>query len=489
MSPLEASLAMPETLESEALRLIIDSLPTGTIIVDQTGRIVMLNRTIIEWFGYSKEEVLGQIVEFLIPERFTRNHPAYREDYFSNPKVRPMGSGKALFARRSDGSEFPCDISLHPLPLKNGIHALVHIVDATSRLQSEALQRHEESLRRMKFMVENLPTGAIYVSLDAKTWIVNRAFSATTGYSSEEISDIQSAFALLFHDQAEEVQRYHDVDKKNSFPVSRVLRYYRKDGCQAWVEVAVYRYNNHEVWLWHDVTDRLAAQEQLVQSERLAAIGEMVTGLAHESRNALQRAMASLEMLDLDLEKQPHLKVLSRRAASAIDELQRLYEEVRDYAAPIQLDLRDIDLANFCQETWSQLNETHVDKQILLNINCADSAANIHIDKHRIRQVLRNVLENAIAVLPGKGGEIDITASVVNEQNRTQSIEIRIQDNGPGMNAEQKAKIFEPFYTTKSRGTGLGMAIVRRIMQAHGGDASVGSSDRGALIILRLPKS
>ena len=122
---------MPETLESESLRLVIDSLPTGTVIVDQTGRIVMLNRKIIEWFGYSREEILGQIVEFLIPERFTRNHPAYRDDYFANPKVRPMGIGKALFALRSDGSEFQCDISLHPLPLKSGVHALVHIVDAT----------------------------------------------------------------------------------------------------------------------------------------------------------------------------------------------------------------------------------------------------------------------------------------------------------------------------------------------------------------------
>ena len=480
---------MPESLESESLRLIIDSLPTGTIIVDQNGRILMLNRKIIEWFGYSKEEILGQTVELLIPERFTGAHPAYRTEYFSNPKVRPMGSGRALFARRSDGSEFQCDISLHPLPLKNGIHALVHIVDATSRLQTEALQRHEESLRRMKFMVEHLPTGAIYVSLDSKTWMVNRAFSVTTGYSSEEIGDIQSAFTLLFREQAEDVQRYHDGDQKTGFPVSRVLRYHRKDGRQAWVEVAVYRYNNHEVWLWHDVTDRLAAQEQLVQSERLAAIGEMVTGLAHESRNALQRAMASLEMLDLDLEQQPHLKVLSRRAASAIDELQRLYEEVRDYAAPIQLDLRDIDIASFCQETWSQLNETHLDKKIHLNIHCSDRATSIHIDKHRIRQVLRNVLENAIAVLPATGGVIDISTVLINESTATPSIEIRIQDNGPGMNAEQKVKIFEPFYTTKSRGTGLGMAIVRRIMLAHGGDAAVGSCDQGALIILSLPKS
>lgn len=480
---------MPENLESESLRLVIDSLPTGTIIVDSTGGIVMLNRMIIEWFGYSKEEILGQSVEFLIPERFARNHPAYRDAYFANPKVRPMGIDTPLFARRRDGSEFLCDISLHPLPLKSGVHALVHIVDATSRLKSEALQRHEESLRRMKFMVENLPTGAIYISLDSKTWMVNRAFCATTGYSAEEIGDIQSAYSLLFRDQAEDVQRCHDSDQMTGFPVLRVLRYHRKDGCQAWVEVAVYRYNNHEVWLWHDVTDRLAAQEQLVQSERLAAIGEMVTGLAHESRNALQRAMASLEMLDLDLEQQPHLKVLSRRAASAIDELQRLYEEVRDYAAPIQLDLRDIDLANFCQETWSHLTETHSDKKIGLTIQCPEGANIIHIDKHRIRQVFRNVFENAIAVLPATGGKIAITACVVNQLMANPSIEIRIHDNGPGMNAEQKAKIFVPFYTTKSKGTGLGMAIVRRIMQAHDGDAAVGSCDQGALIILRLPKS
>jgi two-component system, LuxR family, sensor kinase FixL len=478
---------MPETLESESLRLIIDSLPTGTIIVNQSGRILMLNRKIIEWFGYSKEEILEQAVELLIPERFNGEHPAYRDKYFANPTIRPMGSGRTLYARRSDGSEFQCDISLHPLPLKNGIHALVHIVDATSRLQSEALQRHEESLRRMKFMVENLPTGAIYVSLDSKTWMVNRAFSATTGYSSEEIGDIQSAFTLLFRDQAEEVQRFHDNDKRSQSPISRVLRYHRKDGRQAWVEVAVYRYNNHEVWLWHDVTDRMAAQEQLVQAERLAAIGEMVTGLAHESRNALQRAMASLEMLDLDLEQQPHLKVLSRRAASAIDELQRLYEEVRDYAAPIQLDLRDIELEHFCLETWSHLTETHRDKKIDMTVHCSEGAASIHIDKHRMRQVFRNVFENAIAVLPTTGGKIEVTACIVNQLMGNPSIEILIHDNGPGMNAEQKAKIFVPFYTTKSKGTGLGMAIVRRIMQAHGGDAEVGSCERGALIILRLP--
>lgn len=79
---------------------------------------------------------MGQAVELLIPERFNGEHPAYRNGYFANPTIRPMGSGRTLYAPRSDGSEFQCDISLHPLPLKTGIHALVHIVDATSRLQS-----------------------------------------------------------------------------------------------------------------------------------------------------------------------------------------------------------------------------------------------------------------------------------------------------------------------------------------------------------------
>ncbi len=477
---------MPDNLESESLRLIVESLPTGTIIVNGSGQIVMLNRTVEDWFGYSRDEILGKAVECLIPERYQNSHPRDRDEYFLAPRVRPMAVCRELFAKRRDGSEFPCDVSLHPLPLASGLHVLVHMVDATQRLQNEALQRQEESLRSMQFIVENLPAGAVYVSLETQTLRVNRSFVEITGYRQEELGDLPNAVGLLFREQAAQVRRLHDEDQSAAFPVPRVLEFYRKDGQRAWVEIAAFRYNNNEVWLWHDVTERLAAQERLVHSERLAAIGEMMAGLSHESRNALQRARAALEMLNLDLDQRPDLQKLSGRAVTAIEELQRLYEEVRNYAAPLQLACRDTDVGELLLETWGQILQVRREKQVALSVHCDDGARIAKIDRYRIRQVFRNILENAMAVLPDRGGTIVFTSTVLGS-GATKCVEIAVQDNGPGMNSEQRSRIFEPFYTTKSRGTGLGMAIARRIMEAHGGTAMVGSSERGARIILRFP--
>ncbi len=479
---------MTDSLESKVLSQIIDSLPTGTILVDRSGRIVMLNDTVVAWFGYDRDEILGQTVECLIPERFLTHHHRYRDEYFAKPRVRPMGVNQDLYARRKDGSEFPCDISLHPLPLASGLHVMLHMVDATQRQQSEARQRHEESLRRMQFIVENLPAGATYVSLETQTMTVNRTFEMMTGYHQDEVVDLSTAFRLLFRDRAEEIQRIHDEDQQAGFPTPRELLIHRKDGRRAWVEIAAYRYKNHEVWLWHDITERLANQERLVRSERLAAIGEMITGLAHESRNALQRARSSLEMLGLDLAEQPALQALSQRSLSALDELQRLYEEVRNYAAPIQIERRKMDLKEIWQDVWGQVQQLHPSKQISVTWHGIEESRGCPGDPYRIHQVFRNILENATAVLPDQGGAIDAFSQLVHEDGKTW-IDVAIQDSGPGMNEEQKTRIFEPFFTTKTRGTGLGMAIVRRIMEAHGGTISVGSPERGAQIILRFPFS
>ena len=108
------------------------------------------------------------------------------------------------------------------------------------------------------------------------------------------------------------------------------------------------------------------------------------------------------------------------------------------------------------------------------------------MDRHRFGQVLRNILENSISVLPASGGTIRIDYSCVTHRGKSR-FRIAIQDNGPGLNAEQRNRIFEPFYTTKSRGTGLGMAIAKRIMEAHEGEITVGDAQTGTEIVLLLP--
>jgi two-component system, LuxR family, sensor kinase FixL len=236
------------------------------------------------------------------------------------------------------------------------------------------------------------------------------------------------------------------------------------------------------------VSDLRQAQQRLIQSERLAAIGQMMTGLAHESRNALQRSRACLDMLDLDLQSFPEQQDLVHRTRSALTELQRLYEEVRNYSAPIQLERSRQNIQSLFKEVWENLSDNRKSRQIELVLQC-DTCPDVSCDRLRICQVIRNIIENAFAAAPN-GSRVFVSASVI-QRDQAEFLHVRVADQGQGLNDEERLRIFEPFYTTKAKGTGLGMAICRRIVDAHGGKIFVGNeSDQegtGATIVFELP--
>ena len=226
------------------------------------------------------------------------------------------------------------------------------------------------------------------------------------------------------------------------------------------------------------------AEQKIIQSERLAAIGQMMTGIAHESRNALQRSRACLDMLELDLESHDEQKDLVQRTRCALLELQTLYEEVRNYAAPIVLEKSVENLDELCTEVWGKILEERGAIPIAMEIKAVDSVP-CKVDKYRLSQVIRNVFENSIAVsLPGSR----ITAVFLKPMDLGRdAVQLRIIDEGPGLNDVQRERIFEPFYTTKTKGTGLGMAICQRIIDAHGGTISIGNPKIGAEIVIEIP--
>ncbi|HUE72026.1 MAG TPA: protoglobin domain-containing protein [Pirellulaceae bacterium] len=234
----------------------------------------------------------------------------------------------------------------------------------------------------------------------------------------------------------------------------------------------------------HDITARKRAEARMRQSERLAAVGETMAGLVHESRNALQRSKACLEMLALEVEDRPEALSLVARAQRAQDDLHRLYEEVRQWAAPLNLSRQRCDLKELWTEVWTYVRQARPERAARLSeqVTCDTSC---EVDGFAMSQVFRNIFENAVEASPEQG-EVTIRCSDARSNNGNE-ICITITDQGRGLTAEQQARIFEPFFTTKAKGTGLGMAIVQRIVHSHGGTISARSSG-GAQIEITLPR-
>ncbi|MFM9965314.1 MAG: ATP-binding protein [Planctomycetaceae bacterium] len=228
------------------------------------------------------------------------------------------------------------------------------------------------------------------------------------------------------------------------------------------------------------------ANARMLQAERLAAIGQMMTGLVHESRNALQRSEACLELLCLNLRGQQESLDLIGRVQKAQKKLQELFEEVRNYAAPIKLQRADHNLRDVLEETWDNLVWSRQGRHVSFNLPKSETAPRCSVDASRLEQVFRNIFENSLAACADPV-RIEVTWKPINLDGRP-GWQLSIADNGPGMTPEQRAKIFEPFFTTKPTGTGLGMAISKRIIDEHDGTIAVNDSrTEGTEIVITLP--
>jgi signal transduction histidine kinase len=236
-----------------------------------------------------------------------------------------------------------------------------------------------------------------------------------------------------------------------------------------------------------DITSRKLAEERMLQAQRLAAIGEMVTGLAHESRNALQRSMACLEALTVEVAGQPEALDLVRRLQKAQDHLLHLYEEVRGYAAPLNLRRERVPIADVWRDAWSQLDGMRSKRSVTLREETEGVDLLVEVDAFAIAQVFRNIFENSLFACSDPC-EIVVGCMPVRLDGNP-ALQTSVLDNGPGLNPEQVKRIFDPFYTTKTKGTGLGMAIAKRIVEAHGGRLAVGAGRQGgAEILVTLPR-
>jgi len=454
-------------------------------------------------FGWPVEEIgrrsvsiaAGSEFDFVVDHRRAIATPDWElERRFQKTKdsdLTPVRS--SLWVRLSADSHQFGILGVHFFQKRSFSHADFDFLQSVSHILSTAIarqneiERQTENEQRLRRLVDQLPAGALYLSNGQI--VVNSAFEEMTGFDRRELTSIEDWHRILLRheEKAESSESNPSLDDKGIVThQSAVIR--RKDGQERVLDIAAFRSLVDEVWLLHDVTEAEHRNERAMRAERLAAIGQMITGLAHESRNALQRIRACTEMLEFDLETNPSAMELLGRLGKAQDDLRRLFDEVRGYAAPITLEWQNCSIRSMAEEAWETCEPLRVGRNAHLSVSIADfGAEGVWVDRFRLVQVFRNIFENAIAACADPV-EIEVICRETIFDDKS-FVEIRIGDNGPGISPKDRARLFEPFFTTKAKGTGLGMAIAQRVIEVHGGRISVGESAKhGAEFTIALPK-
>ena len=223
-------------------------------------------------------------------------------------------------------------------------------------------------------------------------------------------------------------------------------------------------------WIVHDLRELKAAQERMTQAERLAAVGQTVAAIAHESRTALQRAQACIRILRLEVADRPAALDLADRAGKAVEDMAHIVETVRAVVSRPHLRTRRCDLREIWREAWAAVVDSG-------RAGTLDEPARLWDptilgDPFRLSQVFTNLFDNALAA----GAQTVSVAGADAELDGRPAVRVTVRDDGPGLDAEQRRRVFEPFYSTRPDGMGLGMAIVQNVVEAHGG--RVAAADR-----------
>ncbi|MDV6030272.1 MAG: PAS domain-containing protein [Phycisphaera sp. RhM] len=232
------------------------------------------------------------------------------------------------------------------------------------------------------------------------------------------------------------------------------------------------------------ITDRKLVENKLVETTRLAAIGEAMKGLSHKGRNSLHRAQGFIDLLRYSIKQDAEATKLLDRIELAQQRLVGLYEEVQHYAEPIQLSFSTGRLDHVVEEAWASLSP--FEDRLRLQHLVRGMELDCEMDRDAIWQTLKVIFSNAAESGPSTT-LVDVSYQPAQLSGRA-AITMVISDNGPGIPGPDQEKVFEPFYTTKTMGTGLGLATARRIVEGHAGRLVAGGSVLGgASFYLTLP--
>jgi signal transduction histidine kinase len=240
----------------------------------------------------------------------------------------------------------------------------------------------------------------------------------------------------------------------------------------------------------HDITERKLAEEEqsrlqasLQRSETMAAMGTLVSGVAHEVRNPLFSISATLDALEAKFQHQADHQPYLQALRGETDRLNRLMNDLLQYGKPRQLELTKVSLRKVVEEATQSCQPLAQQQQITIS-NLLSEEFNLNADEERLHQVFKNLIENALQH-SAKGSSVEINAERAAAEH---AVTCTVRDHGNGFLPEDLGKVFDPFYSRRKGGTGLGLSIVQRIIEEHKGQITTSNHpDGGAVISVTLP--
>jgi PAS domain S-box-containing protein len=481
-----------EASRKEFLDNILASMDEGVLTIDKDARIITFNRAAERITGYRREEVLHKKCYRVLKSSLCKGKCAGKRTLETGSSL----SNYEATLENKTGKSIHVDITTSPLRSSdNRIIGLLEIItDLTEHKRLWDKLREERDKAKQYLNVARVMILAL--NLDGDITLINKRGCEVLGYKEEEIIGKNWFDLCVPENIREDVARTFEKLIAGAIEVSE---YYEnpiltRDGEEriiAWKNTIVRNKAGDIIGSLssgEDITDRKRAEAELIRSERLASVGQLAAGVAHEVNNPLAGILVYIKLL---LKRYEQKKLQTEETKKQLEKIgketercSRIIKNLLDFSRQTEVKLRPVNINKVIEATFSIIGHQISLENVKTDMGLSTSLPSILVDFDQIQQALMNIMLNAAQAMPN-GGDLKITTSVAKHVKIGGSIRdavrIDISDTGVGIPQEDLDKLFTPFFTTKEKGkgVGLGLSVVHGIIERHHGKIEI-KSDPGA---------
>jgi len=475
----------PEHRASQVSAAIIDSAVDAIILIDAQGRIETFNPAAERLFDYREAEVVGRNVTMLMPSPYREEHDGYLARYLATGEARIIGIGREVRALRRDGATFPIRLSVGEMTVggERKFTGIVH--DLSERVALE--ERLRTSEERWRAIIESAVDGIVVIDAEGRIEAFNPAAERLFGYAESEVLG-RNVTVLMPSPYREEhdryLARYLTTGQAKIIGIGREVTARRRDGTTFPVHLSVGEMTvagaRTFTGIVHDLSARVRMEEQLREQASLVRLGEMAAVIAHEIKNPLAGIRGAVQVIGGRLPAGSRDAAVTGEIVTRIDVLNDLIQDLLLFARPPQPQPIPVDPSSIVTTTLDLLRTDPSVAGITIEVD--GTSPPVLVDPELLKIVLQNLLINGAQAMNGCGR---IRVALGATAGRC---EIRVADTGPGIPAEIRDRIFTPFFTTKARGTGLGLPTAKRLIEAQQGAIHVEfPAGGGTIVAVELP--